>query len=220
MLDISPVNEIVSGHSVKVQVKLDENATDREILNSLDNACREWGTVQKIEMAVRLLVGRILIAVRARELYKEEHGTFRDFLVYIEHHYGIKKSSAWDAINIVEGLPTISTERAEKIGPTNLLVVARAVKAVPKYRRELLAERLLTEADRRPPVDEFRERLENAKLLRTGRERRRLARIVLEVPIAVANEWRELVGTRNSAQVFAELVRGSARKPVDRAIAV
>lgn len=215
LVPIVPIREVVTGYSVKVQVQLDEDASDQQVLSSLDDACRQWSNVQKIDLGLRLVVGRLLMAVRERGIHRqEEWGTFELFLKDIERRYGIKRSSAWNALMIVEADPELSVERAKEIGSSNLLEVARASKlaverGVPPAKVRRMTEKLLREAEKRPPVEEFRQRLANANLIRVKSQAgHRGVKIVLDnVSPRVAAQWRELTQGKNSVRVFSDLVR-------------
>jgi len=210
LVPISPIKEMVTGFNVKVQVQLDEDATNQEILSSLDDACKQWSNIQKIDMGLRLVVGRLLMAVREREIYKQEQwGTFEAFLKYVEERYGLKRTTAQDSLMIVEADPELTVERARRIGPTNLLLAARAVNFAPENEKKRIAKRLFREAEKRPPVDEFRQRLQDAKLLRTsyrGRSRGMGKLVIDNVPTSTMHKWRQIVGAQKASRVFADLV--------------
>ncbi len=224
LMIIEPVKELVAGHSVKVQVKLDEDATDQQILSALDDACRAWSTSIVTGAALQHLVGKILVAVKAREIHKREQwGTFEAFLEKeIQPRYGIDPRTAYQAIELVTGIPDLSPQQA-RIPAAKLLPVAQAVNQARPQNKKLIRDRWLKEAaNKTERADEFRDRLKSAKLLRTSNRKStlRLANISFRVSSAIAHAWIQYCGSRQQALVFAEWVEektGMRRKQAGKA---
>ncbi len=222
---IDPVAAMVAAHSVKVQVRLDEDATDQQIMAALDDACRAWAGNITTGAALQVLVGHILVAVKARGIHKRDPwGTF-DLFVQREilGKYGIDTRTAYQCIEIATGLPDITPKEAKRIPAKTLLVAAQAVNDAAPSQKNRVRRKVLRMAERKDmTASDFREELKDANLLRVSQRnyRIRLVNLSFQVPVPVAERWKEIVGRRAASLVFAEWVEEhSAGKRKQAAIA-
>ncbi len=218
IIEIEPIKETVSTHTVKVQVSLDEDATNQEILRALDHTCKEWSGALAAGEKLEVLVGKLLLAVSRREIYADsEWGTLEAFVekeVTIRH--GISRSKAFDCMLIAENLPGVTGKQVKSVGSEKLLLVARAVKAAPREQKSRLRTKLLRQCETRS-TDEFRAALRGRNLIRTRSSERKiqLVTISFQVPVELAEEWRRFVGSRSQAMALRELM--DRRKGAQRA---
>jgi hypothetical protein len=217
IIEISPIHETVSGHTSKLQVNLDEDSPDREIIRSLHEACKELSANFITGIELQRLVGRILIAVRTRELHKSpEYGTLDAFLSKeIVERFHISRRQCQACITIAEGIPDgVPAERLQAAGAVNVFNIARVVRDAPPQNRTRLRESLLKKASGMTNAD-FAAELKGRHLLRTKQTERGPRRVMLhfEVSVETAALWKSIVGERSASVVFSEWVRAN-RKPV------
>lgn len=226
LVPITPVKAVVNGYSAKFQVTLDEDSTNDEILRALREGCKEWSANVKTGAALMLEVGKILLAVKVREIFRQEPwGSMDRFLeAEVEERFGIVKRTAYDAILLAETFPNMDDKRARKIRTSNLVLVARAVKHAPPAKRSRLRRRLLDRAEE-TPVTEFREYL-SKKSLRRVRAESALVGISVQVSRVVRDMLDKIAGDRSLSVVLSRMIADEydrlfgKRKPQGKQIAI
>jgi hypothetical protein len=217
LIEIDPIRENVSGHTNRLQINLDEDAPDREIMRALAEACKEWSANLLTGIELQRSVGRILIAVRKREIYKQEPwNTFEAFLESeIEQRFHISLRQCWNAITVAEGIPDdVPKSILRAAGAVNVLHVAQAVRDTEPRYRSRLRKTLLAKAATTPTA-EFKAQLAGRNLLRTRRTERgpRLVTVSFQVSTETAEDWRKILGRRSASIVFSQWVQEHQRKP-------
>lgn len=219
---IEPIAGRIASHSVAVQVKLDEDATDQQIMNALDDACRAWASNINTGASLQILVGHILVAVKAREIHKREPwGNFDTFVQKeIRDRYGIDTRTAYHCVEIVTGLPELTPKEAKHIPAKTLLVAAQAVNGAKPEDKARVRRKVLRMVESNDlTANDFRAQLKDAKLLRASQRnyRIRLVTLTFQVPVPVAERWAQITSKRAASLVFAEWVEehsaGKRKRP-------
>lgn len=209
LVEIDPVKETISGYTNKLQINLAEDSSDQEILRALGEACKEWSSNLKTGTQIMQVVGRIMVAVKIRELYRREPWGTLDVFIYaeVESRFDISKRHVYNAIEVVEALPNLDEKRAKGIGSTKLISIAKAVKAAPSEKKSRMRSSLLDLAEKSPTTTDFQNALHRRQLLPT-KSRERGARpyaITFQVPKVTFEMWLQICGKRNAAMVFKEM---------------
>lgn len=220
-IEIAPIRETISGHTTKLQVKLDEDATDIEIVNAFEDACKEWGLNLATGTKLMNTFGRILAAVKKRRsIWEPEFGSLENFLkARAEDQWGVSVRYCYQALSVAENLHVSSDQISNVTSTRNLVMIAQAVKQAAPEDRSRVRRSLIRKGSL--PVTELREVIESKGLAPARRAtHKRLVRIVFEVSRATAEQWQKIVGSRSQSIVFSQWVSEHAgmRKPAKTAM--
>jgi hypothetical protein len=190
---------------------VNEDMPDAQVLKELDQYCFGLVKVLATGERVRQMVGRLLIEVRRRRLYEGKGWkSFNEFLAKeIEEKHGISRASAYGAISVVETLPDLSLDQAERIGSSRLTLVARAVKSEDRTpaEKKKLELRLLSRAEKMSLV-KFRDSLEKDGLIAHNPAEAPKSIIVIRAGKQLMAAWKKLVGEEDPADVLWRLMKG------------
>lgn len=211
IIEITPIHLNISGHSDKFQVRLEEDASDNEIIIALHDACQQWSANIKTGDELRLAVGKLLLAVSERGLYKREPwGQMKVFLYEeIEKPFGIAWRTAYDAMQLAEAGFTNRDVKGSRI--TNLLEIAKVVTAAPQEKRREIRQAWTARAKK--PIKEFRTEfhaeLNGTRMLRSGRGPK-LVRLTINVRRNVSDTLTKMANAAGTSisEVVSNLVLG------------
>lgn len=199
------IQALISQPALKLELKLDARATREDVMQAVDEVCRSLVQLDATREVVSVSLGRLLALVQDRKLYQPEFKSFERFRLATAERYGLARSTISECLAIARALPQITDEQVRHIPKTNLALVARAAKEVP--RRKIPA--LLRQAEHRS-VAGFRESLDEQGLLKRGPGRETKPGIVvltIRVSVGVARAWRAYVGEGDPGEVFAGLIK-------------
>lgn len=203
------MNTLITSVGTKLQIRLDEDATQNQVLVALESSLVELGRNLSTGTRLKQVVGQILARIRDEKLYPQP--TFTEFLIEtVEGRHGISKAIAYEAMGIVDHLH-LTPSQAGKIKQTNINLIVRAVKQAAPERKEKL-EKTLLEKGAKMPVKQFQAFVERAHLIRKPVGGETMATLTFQVPASVADTWRRVVGERRSSDVFSDMVRGMVKQ--------
>lgn len=202
-----PINGQLTIPAVKLSVSINSETATNKALKAVDLVCSALAKQEASAEYLRVLVGRMLVEVRDRNLYEDSHPSFEAYTLELADRHRLSRSTLRDSMMIVERLPMLKPETAEKISMTNLTLAARVSKGMTP--REIAG---LLRSAASSNILEFREKIEEAglapprKLPGTARSAFRKVTIRIEVSRSVADQWQALVGDQNPAKVFRSLL--------------
>lgn len=227
LIPITPIKMRVSGNTVTVSVTIDEDATDAQILNNVDEVGKQLSRNTRIGMDLYLMMGKLLGAVEKREIYLDQRwGSMEKFVDWINQRHGIPPSTLYNWTSITEHIPGLSIKQAERVGHSNLLQIARAIKLQKKdgsseSKINRITERLLTDAEK-APTEQFREKLEREKLLKPKKGTRRgYGKLTAEIKIRVLEALWMYAEERSISDALEELleIAQTRKKPASKSVA-
>lgn len=210
-LPITPVNINIAGHTDKLQIRLDEDATDNEILIAVHDAGHQWSGNLKTSDEMRLGVGKVLLAVSERKLYRmEPWGDMRTFLEReIEKPFKIAWRTAYDAMKLAEAGFTNREVKHSRL--TNLLEIAKVVTKAPEEQRAEIKREWtpLAKKSIKEFKTEFHADLNGTKMLRSGRGPK-LVRLTINVRRNVSDTLTKMANAAGTSisEVVSNLVLG------------
>lgn len=214
------LKEVIGSAAFKLSLEVTDNTPDTKVTELLHTACTELVSHQGVGARFQLVIGRLLVVIRERKLFKTAHKTFDRYMVSeVIDKYGISRATVWTGLQIAQAVPEISVEDATRIGVVKVRDIARAVKhEQAQFTHPSDKTKLITKLVAQAPkltVPEFRKSLEQSNLLtpRTSPQRQNVI-VVRGTPELVA-QWETIVGDRDPAEVLAEILgrRGAHRSP-------
>jgi hypothetical protein len=197
--------------TMAVEPEVNQDMPDAEVLKCLDQYCFGLVKVLATGERVRQMVGRLLIEVRKRKLFEAKgFKSFNEFLLKeVEEKHGMSRASAYGAISVVEALPDLSLDQAERVGSARLALVARCVKHEEggPAEKKRLEFKLLNRAEKMSLV-KFRSSLEKDGLIVHSGGADKPQVIVIRAGKQLMAAWRKLVGEEDPADVLWKLLRG------------
>lgn len=210
------VQEAIASKAFKLSVEIMDNTPDEQVTELLHSTCNEFVNQNGTLARFQLVIGRILVVIRDRKLFKATHKTFdRYMLSEVIDKYGISRATVWTGLQIAQAVPEISVQDATAIGVVKVKDIARAIKhesakfAHPSDKQRLL-DRLVKQAPKLSVV-EFRKSLEAGNLLTPRTSPARVGMIVVRGTPELVAQWEAMVGERDPAEVLAEIL--SRRQP-------
>lgn len=206
---MSTIADEVKLPSFNMRITFNTEASPEQAMKTVGTVCEALARQDMSMQHLRLLLGRVLVQIQERQLFKPDYTSFNKFLQEAEKKTKTSRSILWECMSIA-AIPKIEPEEVEKMPYTNLRELARASKVVEE-------PSLLTEIRRdakKLSVVAYRKKLETAGLLAKrgrpdGRRRRGPVTLRITVPAAVARLWYEL---EQPVEAFAEWVKGHGEK--------
>jgi hypothetical protein len=109
-----------------VSVTIPENATLAEVENTLQLAITGYRRLSEASERLKPIIGRILLTVQERNLFKPDYKNFTQFLMdRVVVGMGLGRSHAFDSLRIARAFPNMSTEDYSRFGASRLLLAAK-----------------------------------------------------------------------------------------------
>lgn len=215
------VNETIGARAFKLAVEVTDTTPDEQVTELLHSTCREFSTAGGTMARFQLVIGRLLVVIRDRKLFKANYKTFDRYMIAeVVDKYGISRATVWTGLQIAQAVPEISVEEATNLGVVKVRDIARAVRhEEAKFTHPGDKQKLLDKLVKQAPkltVVEFRKQLESNNLLTPRTSPQRLNTIVLRGSPELVAQWETICGERDPIEVFQELLgrKGAHRAPV------
>lgn len=180
----------------KISVVLSPDMEPDRIMESLETCCRGLEKFDTITSALKPIIGRMLLIIREKSLYKPEFDSFKKFLVErVRGTFGVSKSNLYESMAIVSAFPDLAVEQYKNIGSTNLLLAAKFTsQSNPDHKKILGKAAELT-------TEQFRQWAEEKQYLEEGATEG--ATIVIKTSKKTAKRWASWV-TNTAVIAWAE----------------
>lgn len=202
------ITDVVHLPTFNMRVTFNTEATPAQAIQTIEGLCTALSRQEASMQHLRILLGRVLVQIQDKELYRPEYSSFEQFLQAAVKKVKLAKSDLWVCMSIAE-IPRIEPAEAEKMPYTNLGLLARAAKhAEPQVLAEIRKDAAKLK------IVEYRHKLESKGLLPRrgrpdGRKRRGPITIHVTLPSPVARLWREL---DEPVEAFSEWLKKYAEK--------
>lgn len=142
----------------EVSVAIPENATLADVEKSLQLAINGYKRLSEASERLKPIIGRILLTVQERNLFKPEYKNFTAFLMdRVVIGMGLGRSNAFDSLRIARAFPTMSAEDYSRYGASRLLLAAKITdEKHPDYKDVLKQMSTLTVEEGKNKVKELR----------------------------------------------------------------
>lgn len=143
----------------ELSLAIPENATLPQVEETMKLAITGHRLLVDAAEKVKPLIGRLLLIVQERTLYKPGFKTFTEYVEQrIVKEFQLSRSSAFDALKIARAFPNMTAKDYTAYGASRLLLAATASinEKVPNYREVL-------DKASRMPVDAFKDQLKLAQ---------------------------------------------------------
>lgn len=146
----------VLGPDAKVSVNIPTDATLEQVMPTLSALCGGMAQLDAGRERLKPVIGRILLTIQTRKLYKQKYPHFAQFLEKEILNGGIKlgRSTAFEALRIARAFPSLTTEEYGKYGATRLL---EASKFTSESRNQSGWKGVLDKALTAPTIEAFKE---------------------------------------------------------------
>lgn len=125
----------------EVSVNIPENATLAEVENTLQLAITGYRRLTEASERLKPIIGRILLTVQARNLFKPDYKNFTQFLMdRVVVGMGLGRSHAFDSLRIARAFPNMSTEDYSRFGASRLLLAAKITDETKENYKDVLKE--------------------------------------------------------------------------------
>lgn len=194
---IQAVGQELAGRLQVVVTSLPDLATKSQVLTAVERVGQALASTEEATGKLRYLLGKAMIFVQEKELYKPEHERFEDWRLSLADRLHISRATVSKCPMLARSLPdTVDLDTIGEIPLTNIELVARVAHGLKPAK----INRLL-ESAKKSNVIEFKAKLEKDGLIRGG-PKSGLVSIVIKVKPAVAKAWKRI----GDADEFSEWV--------------
>ncbi len=124
-----------------VTVEIPENATLAEVENTLQLAITGYRRLSEASERLKPIIGRILLTVQQRNLFKPDYKNFTQFLMdRVVVGMGLGRSHAFDSLRIARAFPNMSTEEYSRYGASRLLLAAKLTDETKEGYKDVLKD--------------------------------------------------------------------------------
>lgn len=124
-----------------VTVNIPINATLVEVEATLQLAVNGYKRLSEASERLKPIIGRILLTVQERNLFKPTYRNFTQFLMdRVVVGMGLGRSNAFDALKIARAFPSMSQEEYMRHGASRLLLAARVTDESQEGYQDFLKE--------------------------------------------------------------------------------
>jgi len=207
------MNAALGFKGITVDIPMD--ATLEQVEDSLRLAVNGYKRLAEASERLKPIIGRILLTVQERKLYKTHYNNFTAFLMdRVVAGMGLGRSNAFDALRIAKAFPSLSNEEYMRIGASRLLIAAKVTDETEANYKDVLKEATTL------TVEEWNARAKEIK----GTGPKASYTISVRVSPEIKAEWTELIGSVDITppELFEQMLhllkenlsKYTARKPV------
>ena len=110
----------------KISVNIPPTATLTDVEHTLEVAILSFKSLTEAAERIKPIIGRILLEVRERRLWKAQYKNFTDFVrVKVGTEMGLGVTNAFEALKIAKAFPSLSESEYRQIGASRLLLASR-----------------------------------------------------------------------------------------------
>lgn len=198
--DASTLIHLVAG-AREISVNFPQDALMKDVDDALKIVVDEYKLFHGATEQLEPIIGRILLTIKERKLWKEHYRNFTDYMhrrVVGELKFG--RSHAWDALKIASAFPSIKQEQFAKYGATNLLRASAVTDESDPRCKKILARAA------RETTDQFRETVAEFAQKITKRSRQRPHVIAVRVDKTTFQHWKAIIKSQDQAVVFQAMI--------------
>lgn len=164
--DKALTGEVLTGPPVKIptaiarmSVSMSEKTDPESAQHYVGVVCEAYALRDDDLSKMRVLLGKMVFAVRKHKLYQPQFRLFGDYLSYLEKEHGVSGTVIYNAVRMVEQLAGVSSEVLSGLSVKNQNTATIAARrAEPAQVKEIMKYASL-------PNPQFREKLEEKGLL-------------------------------------------------------
>lgn len=124
-----------------IQLNIPEDATLSAIEKTLQLAITGYKRLAEASERLKPIIGRILLVVQERKLWKPDYKNFTEFLdKKVVDEMGLGRSNAFDALRIARAFPTMSNEEYQRYGASRLLEAAKITDEAQEDYKQVLQD--------------------------------------------------------------------------------
>lgn len=140
----------------EISLDIPENATLNDVEKTLQLAINGYKRLSEASERLKPIIGRILITIQSRNLFKPEYKNFTAFLMdRVVMGMGLGRSTAFDSLRIARAFPTLTQEEYLRYGASRLLLAAKITdEQQPDYREVLKSTSVLSVEDLKNQIKE------------------------------------------------------------------
>lgn len=114
------------GRPRAISLEVRPDAEPGEVLGTLKTCCLGYRNLVATEEALKPVIGKLLLTVSSRKLYKPQYQHFKDFLSQeVMGTYRLGRSNCFEAMKIAKAFPSLSVEDFRRFKTTNLLEASK-----------------------------------------------------------------------------------------------
>lgn len=198
-----------------IKLEIPEDATLSQVEVTLQLAITGYKRLSEASERLKPIIGRILLTVHERNLFKPAYKNFTAFLMEkVVGEMGLGRSNAFDSLKIARAFPSMTNEEYQRYGASRLLLAAKITdESKADYKDVLKESSTIT-------VEELKDRI---KATRTVTATSYV--VSVRVPPAVKADWTALIESveMTPGDLFGKLIEAykatlshgyTSRKPV------
>lgn len=189
----------------EISLNIPEDAKLVDILQTLSLAVQGYKRLSEASEQLKPIIGRILLTVQTRKLFKPEYKNFTAFVMEkVCGDMGLGRSNAFDSLRIARAFPTMSVDDYKKFGASRLLLASQVTSEdEPDYKDVLINAS-------RQTVDEFALALKTAK---ANTQRTVTTTVSIRVAPEVKGEWQALLEASDNTpgELFGAMLEAYSR---------
>lgn len=109
-----------------ISVHIPPTATLTDVEHTLEVAILSFKSLTEAAERIKPIIGRILLEVRERRLWKAQYKNFTDFVrVKVGTEMGLGVTNAFEALKIAKAFPSLSEAEYRQIGASRLLLASQ-----------------------------------------------------------------------------------------------
>lgn len=187
-----------------ISVTIPEGATLKEVEHTLEIAIKGSNTLDAIRNRLLPVIGRVLLEVEKRKLWKPEYKNFTEFVERrIVTDMGFGRTNAFNVLKIARTYPSLSEDEYQRIGVAKLVEASKLTdESDPEYREVL-------DTASKQTVEEFKQTVKTRLLEAHPLNAERPFLIGLRVTADVMTAWqgiRNAEPDRKSDEIFSSMI--------------
>lgn len=170
----------------EINVNIPEDAKIDQVEDTLSIAIAGYKDLADASERLKPIIGRILLVVQDRKLWKPAYRNFTDYLTRkVVEQMKFGRSNAFEALKIARAFPTMSNEDYSKYGASRLLLASSVVSEDTEGYQEVLTQSLNT------TVDKFKEDVRGLRA--TSTTRKEVFLVAIRTNAELREHWQTLL---------------------------
>lgn len=207
MLEIEQISDKISAKAFSITVALPADADHGAAMRQVGILCVAIGRSELTLKHARILLGRMMMAVKNRRLYEPEFENFEDFKGWVIEKYRLSRPTLQRALRFAKALPDMEPEEAEPIPFDSLNLLAQIAGKADKRQMAQLRKEAAT-----APIIELRAKAVGMNLLKpqgrpsNSETRRGPVMLKLTLTPALRRRWADMRGDESDSRFLARLL--------------
>lgn len=158
--------EVLTGPPMKIptemtrmSVSMSEKTDPEAAQNYIAVVCAAYSKRELDISNLRVLLGKMVLAVRENKLYQPRFKLFGEYMEHLEKEHGVSTATIYNAVGMIEQLPDVPTEVLGRLSVKNQRTATQAARrAEPEQVKQIMKYAGL-------PNPKYREKMEDLGLL-------------------------------------------------------